>query len=211
VIVDAMNLLGYDAMSLGETDLQLGDAVLRERLKDARFPVLSANLVVQSTGELLTAPYALRNVGGRKVGIIGLAASDASQMMPSLSVVDPAVALRRYVQELQEQTDIIVVLSNLEWAANVQLADTVPGVDLIISAGGSELLTERWQSPKTGTLVCQLGVYAREHPGWTVSMVQIRVDDSGRITDYSGSFVEFGPEFADDPEMRALLDSYETR
>jgi len=58
VIIEAMNMLGYDAMTVGEHDLQLGLEVVREREEEAEFPFLSANLVLADTNELLFAPTA---------------------------------------------------------------------------------------------------------------------------------------------------------
>ena len=211
VIVAAMNLMGYDVMALGETDLQLGEDVLRQRIAEAHFPVLSANVIVESSGELLTDPYVLLEIGGRPVGIIGLTGTGTSQVIGTLATVDPEVSLATYVKELQAQTNIIIVLSNLGWESNVRLAETVPGIDFIISTGSSEVLTERWQSPQTGTLICQLPLGRREHPEWVVTTVKIDIDSAGLVTEHVGHSFEFGPEFADDPEIRQLLDSYRTQ
>jgi 2',3'-cyclic-nucleotide 2'-phosphodiesterase (5'-nucleotidase family) len=211
-----MNLMGYDAMALGEADLHLGGDILRQHIADAHFPVLSANVVLPPehddiTDPLFLDPYVLLEVGGRKLGIIGLTGGGMGPVVGWLRVADPAEALATYVKELHVQTNIIIVLSNLGWESNVELAETVPGIDVIISASGSEVLTERWQSPQTGTLVCQLGAYAREHPGWTVTIMQMTIDSDGLVTGYTGSFVELGPEAADDHEIRQLLDGYQTQ
>jgi len=242
VIVDAMNLMGYDAMALGGADLQLGEDVLRRLIADARFAVLSANVIVQSTGELFTAPYTLLKIGGRKVGIIGLTDGGISslsdkpkpiqesspepapsplsgppsptplqtneQVIGSLGIIDPAVALAAYVEELETQANIIIVLSNLGWDSNVQLAEMVPGIDLIVSAGAGHVVTDPWQAPHTGTLVCQVGIYPQAHPGQLVANVKMHIDSAGLITEYSGGFAALGPEFADDAEIQQLLASY---
>jgi 2',3'-cyclic-nucleotide 2'-phosphodiesterase (5'-nucleotidase family) len=208
VMVEAMNLMGYDAMALGETDLQLAEDVLRQRIADADFPVLSANVVVQASGESFTAPYMLLEIGGRKVGIIGLTGSGVSQVVGSLSVVDPAVSLATYVKELQPQTDIIIVLSNLGWEGNVRLAEAEPGIDVIIGAGGSEVPTERWQSPQTGALVCQLRVSARNRPAVVVTLVRAGIDSAGVVADYAGDSVLIDNEWPENAEVRQLLDAY---
>jgi len=257
VMAAAMNLIGYSAMALGGTDLQLGEDVLRQRIADVHFPVLSANVIVQSTGKLLTAPYALLEVGGRKVGVIGLTGSvpseqagpqppssqptpeqggqaqllpasptlsgpssptqaagqpePAQQAIGALAIVDPVTSLASYVKELQTQANIIIVLSNLGWEVNVQLAKTVPGVDLIISAGAGQVTTDPWRVPQTGTLLCQVGVYPQVHPGQLVASVKMRIDSAGVVTRYIGEQAELGPEYADDAEVRELLDGYQAQ
>ena len=67
VIADAMNLLRYDAMALGEADLLLGRGVLDQRIADVNFPVLSANVYVPGTEDLYVDPYVILDVGGRKI------------------------------------------------------------------------------------------------------------------------------------------------
>ncbi len=211
VMVEAMDLMRYDAMALGETDLQLAEGVLRQRIADANFPVLSANVVVQSSGELLTAPYALLQVGGRKVGVIGLTGSGVSQEVGSLSIVDPADSVAACVRDLQSQTDIVIVLSNLGWEGNVRLAEAVPGIDIIIGGGGSEVPTERWQSPQTGALVCQLSLFARYHPGWVVTLVRAGIDTAGVVAGYAGDSVQLDDGWPDDAEIEQWLDSYQAQ
>jgi len=259
VIVEAMNLMGYDAVALGETDLQLGEDILRQRIADAQFAVLSANVIVQSTGELFADPYVLLEVGGRTVGIIGVTGSEsllpaslgpeppldrlvslqgdkpqpapapsplsgpssptpvqvadqprpaAGHIVGSLAIIDPAVALAAYVKELQAQTNVIIVLSNLGWESNVRLTEMVPGVDLIISAGAGKVVTDPWQAPQTGTLVCQAGVYPQANPGQLVANIKMHIDSAGLVTEYTGGLVVLGPQFADDAGVRRLLLSY---
>lgn len=247
VMVEAMNLMHYSAMALGETDLQLGEDVLRERIADAQFPVISANVVVLSTGKLLSKPYVVLDVGGRKVGLIGLTGSGSvaatsegpqtsggTQPAPapspasgpaagtptpapgmhvigSLAVADANSALQTYLKELQAQASIVIVLSNLGWEANLHLADTLPGVDLIVSAGPGQVVTEPWRSANTGTLVVQDGVYPQAHPGQTVANVKMHLDGAGVVTSSSGTQTALGPEYDDDEQVRKLLNDYQLK
>jgi len=257
VIVEAMNLMDYDAMALGEVDLQLGQDTLGQLVEDAHFPVLSANVIVRSTGDLFTDPYAVLERGGRKIGIIGLTGGgsypenyadplpladewlpvqeDEQQPVPApspvprvpaqgahqaggaeehvvdaLEIVDPVVSLAAYVQELQAQTNIIIVLSNLGWESNRRLSEAVPGIDLMVSAGTGELVWQPEQVPATGTLICQ-GGYPRVDPGQVVTDVKMHVDTAGRVTEHAGYFTLLDDEVEDDAEVRRLVDSYDTR
>jgi 2',3'-cyclic-nucleotide 2'-phosphodiesterase (5'-nucleotidase family) len=216
VMVEAMNLMGYDAMALGAADLRLGPAILGELDADAQFRMVSVNVRrpathYESEDPPLLSPYALVEVGGRKVGIVGLTRVVLGSPFGLLLVVDPAGVLPAHLKQLQAQTDIVIVLSSLGWDDNVRLAEMMPGIDLIISSGGTDVLNESWQSAQTGTIVWQLGTHAREHPGWTVNMIKLTVDGSGLVIGHSESFSDLGPEVADDPEMRQLLDSYQPR
>ena len=71
-VVEAMNLLGYDAMALGGGDMRLGLDTLRQRMAEAEFPFISANVVLSGTETLFTEPYTIKEMGDHKVAIIGL-------------------------------------------------------------------------------------------------------------------------------------------
>src|ERR1019366_3571676 len=73
----AMNLLGYDAMTLGNHEFNAGLANLTRARQDARFPWISANTAVNTTpaqggGERDFAGYIVKTVGGVKVAVIGI-------------------------------------------------------------------------------------------------------------------------------------------
>ena len=54
-----MNLVGYDAMAIGNHEFDNPLTVLRQQEKWAKFPLLSANIYQKSTGERLFKPWAL--------------------------------------------------------------------------------------------------------------------------------------------------------
>lgn len=49
-----MNAVGYDAMALGNHEFDYGQEVLAERIREAKFPMLSANVIVEATNKPLT-------------------------------------------------------------------------------------------------------------------------------------------------------------
>lgn len=91
IVIDAMNRLGYAAAAIGNHEFDYGPegpspvavrpehdpfGALRARLKQARFPVLAANIADASTGQrpawLGNDGTALIEVKGLRIGIIGL-------------------------------------------------------------------------------------------------------------------------------------------
>src|SRR5437868_4475227 len=67
-IIEILNKLGYAAVALGNHEFDYGVPELRNRLKEAHFPVLSANV----SGVPEVQPYTILNVKGLRIGIIGL-------------------------------------------------------------------------------------------------------------------------------------------
>jgi 2',3'-cyclic-nucleotide 2'-phosphodiesterase (5'-nucleotidase family) len=234
--VEAMNLMEYHAMALGASDLALGEVALSERIAEADFAVLSANVFVPTRGELLGRPYVVLEVSGRRIGVIGITASSVvtttleSGSLPTMDpypgsvvsgasrlgtwinddlvVLDPGRGLQRYAGKLAESADIIVVLSNLGWPANVELAGRVSEVDLIISAGAAaDLQTKPWQAP-SGVWLCQAGVSGQKRPGEMLAEVYLSVDGSGHITQARGSQTVLSPQMKNNSRIIELFQRY---
>lgn len=75
-----MNLIGYDAMAVGNHEFDNPLSVLRQQEKWAKFPFLSANIYQKSTGERLFKPWALFKRGGLKIAVIGLTTDDTAKI-----------------------------------------------------------------------------------------------------------------------------------
>ena len=71
-VLKAYEKMGYDAINIGDTDLALGVEYLRSLEKKSKIPFISANLKDKKTGEPIFNPYLVKEIGGLKVGIIGL-------------------------------------------------------------------------------------------------------------------------------------------
>jgi len=202
-VVEAMNLMGYDALALGALELELSAAELRAAIDQAQFEVLSANTVVPDTGKLFTDPYAVVKVGGRRVGLLGLTTPRTRN--PDLLVKDPLAAAQEYVPQLAKETDLIVVLSNAGLKVNQQIAAQVPGIDVIVGAGGKTVLEQPQviDLAKARTLLVQAGYEGR----W-LGVLRLELDGDHTITDYVGELWPLNRTVADDPEMVALINRY---
>lgn len=69
--VELMNMVGYDAVALGNHEFDYGFEVLKKNMESAQFPVLAAN--VKYNGELAFDDAAVFTTpGGTKIGVFGL-------------------------------------------------------------------------------------------------------------------------------------------
>ncbi|HEY3305125.1 MAG TPA: metallophosphoesterase, partial [Candidatus Binatia bacterium] len=68
--IAAMNLMGYDALALGNHDFDFGLAHLTELKKQARFPFLCTNIRPKKTG--VCQPFLVKTIGRLRVGLLGL-------------------------------------------------------------------------------------------------------------------------------------------
>jgi len=197
ISVTAMNMLGYDAMALGPQDLSLGLSVLQQRMAEAKLAVLSANVTILATGELLAKPYVIREFGGRKIAIVGLSGGSGTA---EIAVRDPFKTAQTIVAQLASQADMIILLSHAGETVDQKIADAVPGIALIVS-GGPFALAMPWHSEKTGTFIVHADEATSGHAGRRIGIATLAVEPSGKVSLPNWQRVELGPEIAEDPVM----------
>ncbi|MFP4499023.1 MAG: bifunctional metallophosphatase/5'-nucleotidase [Vulcanimicrobiota bacterium] len=138
-MMDGLNHLGYDAMTLGNHEFDGGREALKELVAHAKFPVISANVKDKSHDPINIKPYIMKQVGDVKVGIMGLTTLEVATMISNpedkkalefLSVEDTA---KKTVPRMREEgADVVVVLSHLGYEEDKKLAKSVKGIDFII-------------------------------------------------------------------------------
>lgn len=200
-----MNLMGYDALGLGAGDLQLGTDVLRTRMEEATFPFLAAN--VERDGQPFGSAYALRDLDGHTVALIGL-----TELLPSpiagFETKDPVEVARSVIDGLPSEVDIIIVLAHVGLDTELQLRDEVPDIDVIV--GGSRVFrtaTPLWDE-ETGVLILPSEQPSPGHAGRLLGKATLSFDPSGRLLDHDAQMISLGPDIPDDPAQAALLQEY---
>lgn len=202
--VELLNRLGYDAMALGEADLALGPDVLAAREAETKFPLLSSNVRIAATGELVGRSYIIHEVSGFKVALVGV--TGATEPIEGYTIEDPLAALEKLLPEVTRQTDAVIVLSHATPETNRRIADTFPDLTAII-AGGPDPSVEPWASEKTGVPVLQADVGSRGHAGRNVGVTTLSLDAAGKRISYEYRQIALGPDVTDDPETAAWVDN----
>ncbi|AWX15774.1 bifunctional UDP-sugar hydrolase/5'-nucleotidase [Mergibacter septicus] len=115
-----MNLLGYDAMALGNHEFDNPLEVLRMQEQWAKFPLLSANIYDKKTGKRLFKPYQIFNKQGLKIAVIGLTTEDTARIgnpeyISGVEFRDPKVEAKKVIAELRatEKPDIIIASTHM--------------------------------------------------------------------------------------------------
>ncbi len=84
-LLEVFNHLRYDALTVGNHEPDYGSQVMAQRIQQARFPVVAANLVRKSSGELFTKPYVVRDDPGLRPAIYLRPRSQARRPDPGTS------------------------------------------------------------------------------------------------------------------------------
>lgn len=129
-----MNLIGYDAMAIGNHEFDNPLSVLRQQQKWARFPLLSANIYQKSTGKRLFQPYELFNRMGLKIAVIGLTTDDTAKIgnpeyFNDIVFHKPATEAKAVVEELRqkEKPDVVIAATHMGHYDNGNHGSNAPG------------------------------------------------------------------------------------
>ncbi|EBT7001422.1 bifunctional UDP-sugar hydrolase/5'-nucleotidase UshA [Salmonella enterica] len=148
-----MNLIGYDAMAVGNHEFDNPLTVLRQQEKWAKFPFLSANIYQKSTGERLFKPWAIFTRQDIKIAVIGLTTDDTAKIgnpeyFTDIEFRKPAEEAKVVIQELNmnEKPDVIIATTHMGHYDNgdhgsnapgdVEMARSLPAGSLAMIVGG---------------------------------------------------------------------------
>lgn len=140
-----MNLLGYDAMAVGNHEFDKPPVVLQMQRDLATFPMLSAN--IYKDGNRLFAPYKVFNLGGVRVGVMGLTTEDTQKMVHpdnvrGVTFANVQTETAKVLPELRQKADVVIAATHMghyedgkhgvQAPGDVELARAVKGLDMIV-------------------------------------------------------------------------------
>jgi 2',3'-cyclic-nucleotide 2'-phosphodiesterase (5'-nucleotidase family) len=137
LILKSFNLMGYHAIGIGDDDLSLGKKFLIELSKTSNVAFLSSNVTDEDSGKPFFERYLIREVNGLKVGIFSLLSQDlflgpSDPRRKGLIIRDPVETVQEMVKELGPRTDLIILLSHLSYPKDVELAQKISGIHIIV-------------------------------------------------------------------------------
>lgn len=148
--VDAMNRMGYDAVTLGNHEFDNGLDTLAMLLRMAHFPVVCANYDVSGTPlEGLIKPYVVLRRGPARIGVFGLGVTPtdliSQKNFGDVRYLDPLQCINTTAAVLRdkEHCDVVVCLSHLgsdekgvrgfEQDRDLTLIPFTHGLDVVLS------------------------------------------------------------------------------
>ncbi len=156
-----MNALDYDAIAVGNHELDHGVEVLAEMIKGEDVPALAANVYQSEGGPRVEwcGPYKIATVGDLRVGIVGLLTPSTPSIThkdaSKLYFQNPGEALGRARKELEGKVDWILPITHLGVTNDRRLAKAHPDLDLII--GGHSHTYLKQGVTQGETLIVQSG------------------------------------------------------
>ena len=201
-VIDVMNAIGYDAVAVGNHEFDYGIGPLRDRVAQADFPFLSANI---STPIEDIHNAVVFNVEGIRFGVIGLTTETLKTVTHPMNVTEvdvrPLVAtLEETLPGIQAMADFIIVLSHISPEEELRVARAFPEIDLIVGGHShSELPEPIWEGD---TMIVRTG-----NDGRFVGRIDIEFDDK-EVEEMTGRLIPT-TSVSEDDRVRDILAPYE--
>ncbi len=197
VAAEMMNLMRYDAMTVGNHEFDDGPEVLRGFMDAVEFPVLMSNADV--SGEPALADVLRKSTvierNGEKIGLIGLTPEDTHELAspgPNISFSDPVAAVQAEVDRLSaEGVNKIIVLSHSGYGTDQRVAAETTGVDVIVGGHSNTLLSnthDRAVGPYP-TVVNGVAIVQAYAYGKFLGELNVTFDDAGKVTAAAGDLL----------------------
>jgi 5'-nucleotidase/UDP-sugar diphosphatase len=182
-MVEVMNSMDYAAATIGNHEFDFGLQNLKQRVSEAQFPYLSANIVYKKDGkvpeDLGIRPYVILTVGAVKLGVIGLTTRQTPDITNpnitgGLDFEDYATTLRQYVPQMKNAgADVIVVESHVCISELQNLASQVKDLGIAMFGGGH--CHEVYQGKSGGAVIVEAGSNLRDY-----AVVHLKIDLSSK-------------------------------
>ena len=231
------NAMGYQVATFGNHEFDWGQTILGDRTTQATYPYVTANIVVNDTGNCTTAgwtvpafadaPYEILEIGTApdnvKVGFIGVTTAETptitiASATAGLCFKDPAESILHYYDEMKAAgADVIVVLSHLGY--------TDGGYGYGIPVYGDQTLATRLNTAgkpanliigghshtnlTTATTVGTTKVVQAYYNGRRVGRADITVGTDGSVT-VNWASITIGTGDPQDAAVLAVVSSYAT-
>jgi 2',3'-cyclic-nucleotide 2'-phosphodiesterase (5'-nucleotidase family) len=228
LLMEMMITLGYDAMAIGNHEFDYGWRNFRHQMFRVPFPVLGANIFYKDTSIPFSQPYAILEREGIRIGVIGVIGQHARSVViasnvDSLDFIDPAIAVNAAMEELQDDVDIIVLLTHQgktgpmqtdqeahpeiwrDFDEDIALSGSIQGIDVHLAGHAHRGIHEPFVHPETGTLIMQTFGHAT-HLGF----IKLHYDrQQNQVVGHEGALLDVvSNHYTPDPIMLSKIEAY---
>jgi len=213
-VIEAMNRMGFDAMTVGNHEFDWGMEAFQDLRKASAFPFLSAN-IVDERGALLPGvqPYIIIRKKGLKIAVIGITTPETHYAtkpgnLKGYRVVSVEKTLPAIIENVRKEgAGPVIVLSHMGLDEDREMASKIAGIDLIV--GGHSHTEVKTTVVVGATLIAQAGYYGQQ-----LGVMKVSVDTaSKKIARYPEKKilrkVKAGPNDPVDEAVAGIIKKYD--
>ncbi|RXJ74505.1 bifunctional metallophosphatase/5'-nucleotidase [Veronia nyctiphanis] len=208
-----LNLLGLDAMTLGNHELDLGNTPVAEFLDHIDFPLLAGNWDISNedigksnrlTDKEKLQPYSpnekraniiYKDFGNTRVAIFGICIDKMAAIAnpdDDTPFLDATTVVRNTVAYLHSKAiKHIILLSHLGYEADLEMANAIEGLSVVIGGHSHTLQGDfsafGWESEEPyGRIVSDTVVFQAGCHAMFSGLVELEFDDTGKVINHTG-------------------------
>jgi len=205
IILPVLNRMGFSAMT-AHWEFAYGPDVLMERTRELTYPLLAMNVYRKDDGARPFSACVIREAGGVRVAILGIASNIVDKTMPpsyskGLRFTDGREELPVILSQLrsQEHPDLVLLLSHLGFPQDQRLLSEISGVDVCLSSHTHNRLYEPVKVGKT--ILVQSGCH-----GSFLTRLDVGIS-SGGVALLDHELITVEESIAPDTEIQELVES----
>ena len=188
----------------------------------ATFPTVAMNVynydevaaqtnTAQPLGPLVHAPYKIKEVGGKKVAVLGLTSDVVPQQAQAFNTgfrftMGYKEMPANIAAAQADGADLIVVLSELGLAKNVQMVKEFPEIDVMFSGHTHERTPEAIVINHSNEDGGGISLVTESGEDSFLGRLDLKINGAGKIIDYTWDLMEADSTVAEDPEVEAMVD-----
>lgn len=204
--IDLMNRAGYNVNTIGNHEFDYGIDILMDRMEQADFPFILANL--DSGNSLLPQPdpYYIARAGRIRLAFLGLVQLNESGIpsthpdrVANIEFFPPVETAARY-SYLTGKADAVIGLTHVGFRTDTLMARRYPWFDVLIGGHGHVLITDPVEY--NGVLVTQAGSRLR-HVGKITLLFRGR-----ELVSKKAEMISIAEITGHDRELAALVEEY---
>ena len=173
-VVDVMNTMEYDASAIGNHEFEFNVANLYNRIMQANFQYLSANIRKKKTGKMpvFATPYIIKDINDIMVGIIGLSTiatpnTTVKDYVKDYEFIDYITALEDIVPQVKlDGAELLIVIAHICYSELIDLAPILIDMGISVVGGGhchQEMIPQIITNSKGKLAVIQANSYMQSY------------------------------------------------
>ena len=214
-IIDVMNRVGFDISVIGNHEFDYGETVLKDRIEQADFDWVCANVDMEDTGIPQPFEYKTLSIGGLKITLLGLIETDGKEnaiipmthpgKVQNITFERPENVVAQYANiKKQENSDLYIALTHLGLngykggLGDILLAEQFPYFDLIIGGHTNDMIH---------TVINSIPIFQAGHNLEYLGKIELLVKDKKvEVVNYKLIDLANYPDY--DADLKEVIDGY---
>jgi 2',3'-cyclic-nucleotide 2'-phosphodiesterase (5'-nucleotidase family) len=172
---EAYKIIRYDFLNIADNELISGDKFFDSFLSVPALSLVSTNLYSIERNTKIN-PYSIKQVGKFRFAIIGILSDHFLNGIDhnSITINDPVKSIKKYLPEIKNQSDFIILMSHAGIKRTRDIIDEIPDINIAI-VGHDVYAT--FESETVGNT----RIFKNATGGSTIGAVKVWINQTGQI------------------------------